>query len=71
MRTKREVNLKKYDAPHLQRIYNQGVRDGGNIAANSLQDYLDGRIESLTSIPGIGDKTIQKIIEHFKAGIPK
>lgn len=67
----KKVKLREYKAPHLQRIYNEGVRDGGNIAAHGLQDYLDERIESLTSIPGIGDKTIQKVIEHFRAGVVK
>lgn len=67
----RNVKLKEYKAPHLQRIYNDGVRDGGSIAANSLQDYLDERIASLKEIPGIGEKTIEKVIEHFTEGIKK
>lgn len=66
---KRKNNLKKYDAPHLQRIYNQGIRDGADLAANTLQDFMDERIESLKDIPGIGDKTIMKVIEHFKVGM--
>ena len=66
---KRKFNLKKYDAPHLQRIYNQGVRDGADLASNTLQDFMDERIESLKDIPGIGGKTIERIIEHFKEGM--
>ncbi len=66
---KRKVELRKYDAPHLQRIYDRGIRDGADLAANTLQDFLDERIESLKDIPGIGGKTIEKIVEHLKAGM--
>lgn len=43
----RKVQLKEYKAPHLQRIYNQGVRDGANVAAHGLQDYLDERSHAI------------------------
>lgn len=66
---KRKVNLKKYDAPHLQRIYNQGIRDGADLASHTLQNFMDERIDSLKDIPGIGEKTILKVIEHFKVGM--
>lgn len=67
----RKVQLKEYKAPHLQRIYNQGVRDGANVAAHGLQDYLDERIASLREVSGIGEKTLEKVIEHFTSGIRK
>lgn len=68
---RREVKLRKYDAPHLQRIYELGIRHGADLAANTLQDFMDERIESLKDIPGIGGKTIDKIVEHFKEGMNK
>ncbi|GIN84186.1 hypothetical protein J6TS2_05720 [Heyndrickxia sporothermodurans] len=58
--------MKKYDSPHLQRIYERGIRDGAELAKERLEEYFVERLSTLREVPGLGEKTIQKVIEHVK-----
>lgn len=62
---------KQYARPDYQRVYDQGIRDGAMLAKPQANQYLIERLNSLYEVPGLGDKTIEKVILHLHEKISK
>lgn len=52
-------------------VYQAGYEKGKADALQAYYDFLMDRMQTLTDIPGIGEKTAWKIQEHFLKGMEK
>ncbi|TCJ05066.1 hypothetical protein [Cytobacillus praedii] len=55
---------------HKARVegYNQGFAVGYQQGKYSACKYFDKKFQGLEDLPGIGEKTLQKITKHFEFG---
>ncbi len=53
----------------LDPAYLKGFSDGKKQAGKDFERYISHMLETLQEVPGIGDKTAERIIEHFMQGM--
>ena len=51
--------------PAYMKGFNAGLKAGKNQAAALMSDFIVERMESLQDVPGIGEKTADKVSFHF------
>ena len=72
IRPKCKDNMKQeYKRPDYRLIYDQGIRDGAMLAKPKANQYLIERLNSLYDVPGLGEKTIEKVVLHLHQKISK
>jgi len=67
----KEVTKKTYNRPDYQRIYEQGIVDGAMLGKAQANQSLLETLLSLNEVPGLGEKTIEKVIRHLHKKISK
>lgn len=50
-------------------VYQRGYEAGRDEALDIFHSFLSNRMQTITDIPGIGEKTAWKIQEHFLQGM--
>ena len=53
----------------LDPMYLKGLNDGKKQAGIEFESYITEMLSTLTDVPGIGDKTAERITEHFMQGM--
>jgi DNA uptake protein ComE-like DNA-binding protein len=51
--------------------YKKGLEDGAKAQRDQDNELLVGKLQGLTDIKGIGEKTAEKIVEYFLEGFEK
>lgn len=59
-----DVQLKKFKKKP-NKVYVDGYHVGKTEAATLFSNFLDDRMNTLTDIEGVGDKTALKVYQHF------
>lgn len=55
--------------PVFQQAYEQGKQAGYQEATDIFHKFLNERMQTISEIPGIGEKTAWKVHEHFLKGM--
>lgn len=55
-------------SPAMRKTFNKGKEAGVKEATDIFHSFLSERMQTLMTIPGIGEKTAWKVHEHFIEG---
>ena len=59
------MKKKRNRNPIFEQAYLQGREDAKKECAHLFNEFLKERFEKLDDVPGVGEKTKQKLYDHF------
>lgn len=69
VRRKNQVDVKSLGLPRhkaqLEAAFNKGYEAGEKVGVNKSIDYMSEKIQSLSELKGIGEKTVEIVARHF------